>query len=181
MVTTNQRVAVLVAATAWLISFQGSPFFINGFQQSILPSRIGRQSSSLAVSQLENTEATVATDEKPKVDSEKVPYAVARGDGMTGGGGLPMPKKKDADEKANEATSDELLRRPKVGAEMPKGRPAWFKVPAPSQAKDSRYTEVKDSLEKLDLHTVCEEAQCPNIGECWSGGTGTIMLLGDTW
>mmetsp|Transcript_17762 Transcript_17762/g.32107 ORF Transcript_17762/g.32107 Transcript_17762/m.32107 type:complete len:309 (+) Transcript_17762:409-1335(+) len=47
-------------------------------------------------------------------------------------------------------------------------------------AHDSRYQEVKDSLSKLDLHTVCEEAQCPNIGECWSGGTGTIMLLGDT-
>jgi len=50
-----------------------------------------------------------------------------------------------------------------------------------NKAEGSRYTEVKDSLQKLDLHTVCEEAQCPNIGECWSGGTGTIMLLGDTW
>jgi lipoic acid synthetase len=39
---------------------------------------------------------------------------------------------------------------------------------------------VKDSLADLSLNTVCEEAQCPNIGECWSGGTGTIMLLGDT-
>jgi len=39
---------------------------------------------------------------------------------------------------------------------------------------------VKNSLDKLNLHTVCEEAKCPNIGECWSGGTGTIMLLGDT-
>lgn len=48
-------------------------------------------------------------------------------------------------------------------------------------ASDSRYQTVKDSLSKLDLHTVCEEAQCPNIGECWNGGTGTIMLLGDTW
>lgn len=48
-------------------------------------------------------------------------------------------------------------------------------------AKDSRYSEVKESLRNLDLHTVCEEAQCPNIGECWNGGTGTIMLLGDTW
>jgi lipoate synthase len=47
-------------------------------------------------------------------------------------------------------------------------------------APDSKYTKVKESLSKLDLHTVCEEAQCPNIGECWSGGTGTIMLLGDT-
>jgi lipoic acid synthetase len=47
-------------------------------------------------------------------------------------------------------------------------------------APDSRYVEVKNSLADLNLHTVCEEAQCPNIGECWSGGTGTIMLLGDT-
>lgn len=47
-------------------------------------------------------------------------------------------------------------------------------------APDSRYAEVKESLRDLSLHTVCEEAQCPNVGECWSGGTGTIMLLGDT-
>ncbi len=39
---------------------------------------------------------------------------------------------------------------------------------------------MKDSLSELNLNTVCEEAQCPNIGECWNGGTGTIMLLGDT-
>ena len=70
--------------------------------------------------------------------------------------------------------------RPKVGAAMPDGRPAWFRVPAPSLANDSRYTEVKNSLGDLQLNTVCEEAQCPNIGECWNGGTGTIMLLGDT-
>jgi hypothetical protein len=74
------------------------------------------------------------------------------------------------------------LRRPKVGAEMPIGRPSWFKVPAPStQSPLSRYNTVKESLRNLQLHTVCEEAQCPNIGECWNGGTGTIMLLGDTW
>jgi lipoate synthase len=59
-------------------------------------------------------------------------------------------------------------------------RPSWFRVPAPSLAEGSRYAEVKESLADLNLHTVCEEAQCPNIGECWSGGTGTIMLLGDT-
>jgi lipoic acid synthetase len=59
-------------------------------------------------------------------------------------------------------------------------RPTWFRVPAPSLAEGSRYAEVKGSLADLNLHTVCEEAQCPNIGECWSGGTGTIMLLGDT-
>lgn len=101
-------------------------------------------------------------------------YKTIRGDGSTGGGGLPMPKKIDPSEE------DNGLRRPKVGAEMPVGRPSWFRVPAPSQSKDSRYSAVKDSLKELNLHTVCEEAQCPNIGECWNGGTGTIMLLGDT-
>jgi lipoic acid synthetase len=101
-------------------------------------------------------------------------YSKSRGDGSTGGGGLPMPKKTDRSEE------DDGLRRPKVGAEMPVGRPSWFRVPAPSQSKDSRYSAVKESLKELSLHTVCEEAQCPNIGECWNGGTGTIMLLGDT-
>lgn len=103
-------------------------------------------------------------------NEDKVPYVVARGDGSTGGGGLPMPR---MDEESG-------LTRPKVGAEMPEGRPSWFRVPGPSLAPDSRYVAVKDSLSDLNLHTVCEEAQCPNIGECWSGGTGTIMLLGDT-
>eukprot|EP00531_Pseudo-nitzschia_arenysensis_P013029 CAMPEP_0116140966 /NCGR_PEP_ID=MMETSP0329-20121206/14134_1 /TAXON_ID=697910 /ORGANISM="Pseudo-nitzschia arenysensis, Strain B593" /LENGTH=396 /DNA_ID=CAMNT_0003636125 /DNA_START=217 /DNA_END=1404 /DNA_ORIENTATION=+ len=106
-------------------------------------------------------------------DEPEVPYVIARGDGSTGGGGLPMPQK-NADE------ANEELRRPKVNAEMPQGRPSWFRVPAPSLQEESRYTEVKNSLEHLNLNTVCEEAQCPNVGECWSGGTGTIMLLGDT-
>jgi lipoic acid synthetase len=122
----------------------------------------------------------VETDDHVE-SSVTVPYAVARGDGSTGGGGLPMPLRHAADkDDIEEIPIDPSLKRPKVGAEMPKGRPSWFKVPAPSQAKDSRYAQVKDSLQKLDLHTVCEEAQCPNIGECWNGGTGTIMLLGDT-
>jgi lipoic acid synthetase len=115
------------------------------------------------------TRLSVANDVTEK--QEHVPYEIARGDGSTGGGGLPMP---------SSLQNEDALVRPKVGAEMPQGRPSWFRVPAPSQAHDSRYQEVKDSLSKLDLHTVCEEAQCPNIGECWSGGTGTIMLLGDT-
>lgn len=54
--------------------------------------------------------------------------------------------------------------------------PIFWNILAPG----SRYVEVKESLRDLNLHTVCEEAQCPNVGECWSGGTGTIMLLGDT-
>lgn len=114
------------------------------------------------------------TDDEVKTDSAQ-PYIVTRGDGSTGGGGLPMPAQLQTEDEEEDG-----LRRPKVGAEMPNGRPSWFRVPAPSQSDQSRYAEVKSSLEELTLHTVCEEAQCPNIGECWNGGTGTIMLLGDT-
>lgn len=53
-----------------------------------------------------------------KSTEEKVPYVVARGDGSTGGGGLPMPQKQTTDEEAEET---EELRRPKVNAEMPQG------------------------------------------------------------
>uniref|UniRef100_A0A8C6W4G4 Lipoyl synthase N-terminal domain-containing protein n=2 Tax=Nannospalax galili TaxID=1026970 RepID=A0A8C6W4G4_NANGA len=47
------------------------------------------------------------------------------------------------------------------------------------------YNKLKNTLRNLNLHTVCEEARCPNIGECWGGGeyataTATIMLMGDT-
>src|SRR5919198_839428 len=41
------------------------------------------------------------------------------------------------------------------------------------------YTRVKQSLKSRGLHTVCEEARCPNISECWGGGTATIMIMGD--
>mmetsp|Transcript_22100 Transcript_22100/g.50051 ORF Transcript_22100/g.50051 Transcript_22100/m.50051 type:complete len:340 (-) Transcript_22100:177-1196(-) len=69
---------------------------------------------------------------------------------------------------------------PRVGGKMPEGkRPDWFRVPAPG-GKNTKFDELKTTVKALGLHTVCEEAQCPNIGECWNGGTGTIMLLGDT-
>lgn len=134
---------------------------------------------------------TTAEEISDQLEKEQVlPYAIARGDGSTGGGGVQMPKSKKLRRKEEavatqkndqeEIEDHEGLVRPKVGAEMPKGRPSWFRVPAPSYAQESRYQQVKDSLSNLNLHTVCEEAQCPNIGECWSGGTGTIMLLGDT-
>jgi lipoic acid synthetase len=55
-------------------------------------------------------------------------------------------------------------------------KPSWLKVRAPGGAK---YGELKETLRALDLHTVCEEAACPNIGECWAEGTATVMLLGD--
>jgi len=69
-------------------------------------------------------------------------------------------------------------------------KPDWLKMRPPS---GERFTDIKQSLRERDLHTVCEEANCPNMGECWSGGaneetadaadsgpgTATFMLLGD--
>ncbi|HUY04668.1 MAG TPA: lipoyl synthase, partial [Rhodocyclaceae bacterium] len=56
-------------------------------------------------------------------------------------------------------------------------KPAWIRVKAGSDA--TRYNEVKGILRRQKLHTVCEEASCPNIGECFGKGTATFMILGD--
>jgi lipoic acid synthetase len=56
-------------------------------------------------------------------------------------------------------------------------KPSWLKVKAPGGEK---YAELKQTLRKLDLYTVCEEARCPNMAECWGKGTATVMLLGHT-
>ena len=56
-------------------------------------------------------------------------------------------------------------------------KPPWLKVRAPG---GETYTHLKQTFRELDLHTVCEEARCPNVGECWTEGTATVMLLGDT-
>ena len=56
-------------------------------------------------------------------------------------------------------------------------KPAWIRVKAGSDA--SRFNEVKNILREQALHTVCEEASCPNIGECFGKGTATFMILGD--
>ena len=55
-------------------------------------------------------------------------------------------------------------------------RPGWLRAPAP--VGDS-YRELKDLVGKLNLHTVCESAACPNIGECWNRRTATFMILGN--
>ena len=55
-------------------------------------------------------------------------------------------------------------------------KPRWLRVRAPGS---SGYLRVKRIMRGLDLHTVCEEAGCPNIGECWHHGTATFMILGD--
>jgi lipoic acid synthetase len=57
-------------------------------------------------------------------------------------------------------------------------RPPWMKVRAPS--RDTRYGEVRQLVREQQLVTVCEEARCPNIGECWGRGTATFQILGDT-
>ena len=66
---------------------------------------------------------------------------------------------------------------PIVNTETPQRRhPAWIKARIPS---GGNYTELKKLMRDLQLHTVCEEAQCPNIGECWNNRTATFMILGD--
>jgi lipoic acid synthetase len=55
-------------------------------------------------------------------------------------------------------------------------KPDWLKVRAPGSPN---YTRLKGLMRELGLHTVCEEAQCPNIGECWHHGTATFMILGE--
>ena len=55
-------------------------------------------------------------------------------------------------------------------------KPAWLKVPLPG---GEGYTRLKTLARELGLHTVCEEARCPNIGECWEHKAATFMILGD--
>jgi lipoic acid synthetase len=66
-------------------------------------------------------------------------------------------------------------RRALPGVTGPK--PEWLKIRAPG---GEAYTRLKGQLRERGLHTVCEEARCPNVEECWSGGTATLMLMGDT-
>jgi lipoic acid synthetase len=56
-------------------------------------------------------------------------------------------------------------------------KPAWFKVQAPGSP---RYRALNKRIREENLHTVCQEAACPNIGDCWDRGTATFMILGDT-
>lgn len=55
-------------------------------------------------------------------------------------------------------------------------KPSWLKVRAPA---GENYTRIKEMLSDLKLATVCQEARCPNIGECWAGGTATFMIMGE--
>lgn len=59
---------------------------------------------------------------------------------------------------------------------LPDRKPSWLKVKAPG---GKSYVHLKHLMRDLELHTVCEEAHCPNVGECWDHGTATFMILGD--
>ncbi|MHB8752158.1 MAG: lipoyl synthase, partial [Aggregatilineales bacterium] len=72
---------------------------------------------------------------------------------------------------------DDRARVDPASDERPKRRPPWIKVRAPS---GESYERVRELMRAKTLHTVCEEAMCPNIGECWGHGTATFLMMGDT-
>ena len=76
--------------------------------------------------------------------------------------GSPQPLKIPA------SSGEQLPPRPRL--------PEWLKVPMPGGPK---YLELQQLMDRQQLHTVCQEARCPNIGECWERGTATFMILGD--
>ena len=69
-------------------------------------------------------------------------------------------------------------------AEVREAKPTWLRIDAPYGARAENLARLSRDVKKLNLATVCEEAKCPNIGECWGGkegtATATIMLMGDT-
>src|SRR4051812_4071088 len=60
---------------------------------------------------------------------------------------------------------------------LPSRKPDWLRIRPPG---GESYLQIKSLLRERRLHTVCEEAHCPNVAECWSSGTATFMLGGDT-
>src|SRR5471030_2947646 len=70
-----------------------------------------------------------------------------------------------------------LLDLPVLESKPREARPEWLKVRIPS---GENYAHLKNIMHLHDLHTVCEEARCPNMAECWNAGTATFMILGDT-
>jgi lipoic acid synthetase len=74
------------------------------------------------------------------------------------------------------SVSDVLVPQSEV-RESPVRRPPWIKVRAPA---GQTYEWLRGMMRSKSLHTVCEEARCPNLGECWGAGTATFLLMGDT-
>ncbi len=87
------------------------------------------------------------------------------------------PRKHQTRSRANPGGMDVLTVLGPDVLDLRARKPAWFKVPMPGSAK---YRELNRLIKDENLHTVCSEAACPNIGECWTRGTATFMILGDT-
>jgi lipoic acid synthetase len=87
----------------------------------------------------------------------------------------PPPYDPSAKQKASAKTSRIPIKVVASTEVLPK--PAWIRVKAGSSS--GRYQEIKEILRRNHLHTVCEEASCPNIGECFGKGTATFMIMGD--
>ena len=77
---------------------------------------------------------------------------------------MPVPPTRDRIKKTEESSA------------RPLRRPEWIRVRAPS---GETYEWLQGLMRKKELHTVCEEAMCPNLGECWGSGTATFLMLGD--
>src|SRR5688500_12481155 len=109
------------------------------------------------------------------------PGAAAHAAGAGGGqrrlGGMSQPRAHQTRSRANPGGMEVLsILGPDVRP-LRERKPPWLKVPAPGGA---RYRALERQIDSEDLHTVCREAACPNIGECWERGTATFMILGDT-
>jgi lipoic acid synthetase len=70
----------------------------------------------------------------------------------------------------------QIDQKPETGLSGSSARPSWLRAPAPV---GDNYRELKGLVQRLGLHTVCESAACPNIGECWNHRTATFMILGN--
>lgn len=90
-------------------------------------------------------------------------------------------RKRLAEDDQNLLSQSENFVVKSTGSKMTLPKPAWLKASPPS---GENYTKLRNTVRSLKLATVCEEARCPNIGECWGGGEGTatatIMIMGDT-
>ena len=68
----------------------------------------------------------------------------------------------------------------KVGLNISQRKPKWIISQLPGGKNFTQFKQIKQGLKKHNLHTVCEEASCPNLAECWMSKTATVMILGDT-
>jgi lipoic acid synthetase len=75
-----------------------------------------------------------------------------------------------------EPTRDRLIQPDEIELPRPQRRPDWLRVRAPS---GENYERLLSLMRSKSLHTVCEEAMCPNLGECWGSGTATFLMMGD--